>query len=470
MRIGPPNNLGWANVVIMRGASRLASRPTNLLLALGSVALAVRLGLFVDRYAVNIVFWDQWDLLKGLFNGADAWSLFRMQHGPERQGLGNLIIAAVYTATGWNGKADAAASAITMAMAAVAGLWLVKRLCGPLRPWDVVVPLLFLTTTNVETYALAPNIAHGPLPALCLVLYALALTVQSDAARCALVVGINFIAVNSGFTALLGGMTPALLVLFACRPGLTRGGRALYIAGAAAAAASLALFLHGFALVPAVDCFQFPHVRPWEYVPFAGFVLLRPFTVQASALTSDLVIATAAVLGMSGLVATATVQLVRRRGDSALWSAIWTLAGFTVIFACATAVGRVCTGMENAGASRYIPYVVPGWLSLHLLCRSGRPSPRVSTALQSALVIACLLKETGSFAPFEARTHWERKHGWHDCYLRLHNIAACDALVDYPIHPAPAATGLQQKLDWLEARGYSLFQDRDRLIKSAPPE
>ncbi len=149
--------------------------------------------MFVNRYTVNIIYWDQWDFLQGLFDGADTWTLFRQQHGPQRQGLGNLIVAVLYPATGWNGRADAAATAVLMVLAALAGLWLVKRVCGSLRPWDLVVPLIFLTTSSAETYVVAPNLAHGPLPALLLTTYALALTIPSHSARCASLVVLNFL-------------------------------------------------------------------------------------------------------------------------------------------------------------------------------------------------------------------------------------------------------------------------------------
>ena len=46
------------------------------------------------------------------------------------------------------------------------------------------MPLIFLTTTSAETYVVAPNLAHGPLPALLLTAYALALTIPSHVARC----------------------------------------------------------------------------------------------------------------------------------------------------------------------------------------------------------------------------------------------------------------------------------------------
>jgi hypothetical protein len=85
-----------------------------------------------------------------------------------------------------------------MLLTALAGLWVVRRVCGPLRPWDAVVLLLFLTTSSAETYTAATNLAHGPLSAFFLVVLALALTVQSHSVRCALIVAVNFLAVNTG--------------------------------------------------------------------------------------------------------------------------------------------------------------------------------------------------------------------------------------------------------------------------------
>ena len=245
------------------------------------VLLALRLAAFVNRYAVDIIYWDQWDFLQGLFDGADAWTLFRWQHGPQRQGIGNLIHAALYSATGWNTRADTAASAVMLLLAAAAALWLVKRVCGSLSPWDVAVPLIFLTTSSTETHLVVPNLAHGPVPALLLVGYGLALTVPSHATRCALLVIINFFAVNTGFTVLLGGITPAILLVQAYASPLTVRERAVSASGIAACAGTVALFFHGLVLYSATECFQFPHVRPWEYVPYTGFVLARPFGFEA---------------------------------------------------------------------------------------------------------------------------------------------------------------------------------------------
>ena len=93
----------------VRSRAACAARTIPWFVALVVVLLVVRLANFINRYTVNIVYWDQWDFLQGLFDGADPWTLFRWQHGPQRQGLGDLILAILYPATGWNGRARSAA-------------------------------------------------------------------------------------------------------------------------------------------------------------------------------------------------------------------------------------------------------------------------------------------------------------------------------------------------------------------------
>jgi hypothetical protein len=440
----------------------IGPRTTAWILAAAFVVMGVRLALFLNRYTVNIVYWDQWDFLSGLFDGASTWELFRFQHGPQRQGIGNLILAVLYPATGWNGRADAAASAVSLGLAGLAGLWLVKRVCGPLRPWDVVVPVIFLTTTSAETYVVAPNISHGPLSALLLVGYALALTIRSHGARCAALVSINFLCVNTGFTNLLGAITPVLLLVLASAPALTRRIRIMYGVSIVASLATLALFFYGFVPISSTACFQFPHARPWEYAPFAGFLMARPFGLEVGEDVPHLLLGSAAFMAMTGLVAYAGLRLLRSHGNSVFWAVIVSLSGFALLFASSTAVGRICLGIYAARASRYIPYMLPGLLALYLVVRKSAVQSPAAYALLPVLLVACIAKEGDRSSTNEAVEYFNYKQRWRECYLTTRDIGGCDVQAGHAVYPAPEATRLQQKLDWLEARRYSLFQSSQR--------
>lgn len=58
----------------------------------------VRLVGFVDANAVDLLFNDQWDTLRPLFEGQSPWNAFFLQHGPPRLGLGGLINWYLYDA------------------------------------------------------------------------------------------------------------------------------------------------------------------------------------------------------------------------------------------------------------------------------------------------------------------------------------------------------------------------------------
>jgi hypothetical protein len=345
-----------------------------------------------------------------------------------------------------------------MVLAGIAALWLVKRLCGRLTLWDAVVPLLFLTTSNAETYVLAPNVAHGPLPALLLIGYALGLTIQSHPLRCVAIVVLNFFCVNTGFTWLLGGVTPVVLLLLAFSPRLGERERTMYGAAVVASIATVAFFLYGFTPQSATECFQFPHARPSEYLPYMGFVLGRPFGLSAGTSASHLAVGAAVALGMMAFVGYAGLRMVRTRGESALWLVVTCLAGFALLFAASTSIGRVCLGFDSSMASRYITYMLPGLLAMYLVLRSASIRSYVASALLPVFLVACIVKERDELSANEAAVYRQFKQRWRDCYLSTHDIDACDTLAGHAVYPRPQATRLQQKLDWLEARGFSLFQ------------
>jgi hypothetical protein len=71
-------------------------------LASATALLALVLINLVRRYAVNILYWDQWDSCSPLFNKSNLWDVFSWPHGPHLQGIGLVVTRWVYDASGWN--------------------------------------------------------------------------------------------------------------------------------------------------------------------------------------------------------------------------------------------------------------------------------------------------------------------------------------------------------------------------------
>ena len=54
-----------------------------------AVFFSARLLIIVDRYAAELLYWDQWDVLEDFFHGDPSISgLFLFQFGPHREGVG----------------------------------------------------------------------------------------------------------------------------------------------------------------------------------------------------------------------------------------------------------------------------------------------------------------------------------------------------------------------------------------------
>src|SRR5207302_75098 len=68
------------------------------------VGLAVRQHLFVDKYAVNVFFWDQWDFYIPVFHGQGWWEIFDYQYGNHRLGIGVLISSWLAPLGGWDAR------------------------------------------------------------------------------------------------------------------------------------------------------------------------------------------------------------------------------------------------------------------------------------------------------------------------------------------------------------------------------
>jgi hypothetical protein len=410
---------------------------------------AGRLFLFIDRYAVNVLFWDQWDFLAGLREGASPWQLFSWIHGPHRMGLGYLFIAAVYRLSGWNDRTLAFAIGGVLVAASIGALLLKRRISGRLSILDMCIPALILTTAQFEAFIGTLNPAHGPLPLLMVVLAPFLWLIGYGPLRALLGGALAFCAAYTGFALFLAPCLAALFLLDA----LTSQPRAWNAAGAVLSLTGLGSFFIGYRFSPFVDCFVFPHARPLEYVPFAGLTVMRALRLVHMVRIAPLL----AVLGALLAAATAAwgaVTVAQRR--SLLNRTVFIFSTFSLLFIANSAVGRVCQGMQAALASRYVPYVVPLWLAAYFAIDAG-----TSWALRwsaRALVAAVMFvqifvhDDTGTI-----RSYSEGKSSWRACFLATPDEDACNQATNFRIYPVAHAPQVEQMLDFLRRNRLNIY-------------
>jgi len=457
---GQPETLSPSNgrVAINRHS---ASWP--LLFVLLSTALAAaRLFRLVDRYAVNILFWDQWDFSNAtLFQKHSLWQMFRWQHGPHRQGVGAIVSWLVEPMFRWSSRADAFLACAIFVLAALVALYLKKRIYGPITYADAVIPLIFLTPLEYESLFGSTNLSHGPLPTLLLMIYCIGWTQPGVRARYVWVLTANFLLIYTGFGLFVGLITPVLLVLdyWIYKRSRHRGPTLVgSLAALVIAVGSLLSFFIGYKLDPAAACFkpfsepllQYLYYVDLMFVNFTGIKGLDIFP----ALLGGLILVWMGIALLAALTGILTSRAESNAGN--MVGAV--LLVFSLLFCANTALGRLCLGLLTAQSSRYVPYLIPAFLGIYFSClASGNKSWKtVGTIGVWAIAISAALPVRMGDRSMMAQYH-NVKNSWRECYLQHHDIEQCDTLTGTKIYPWPASGHLREKLDFLEEKKLNLY-------------
>lgn len=429
-------------------------------MAIAFAALAIRLFRLTARYAVNVFFWDQWDFNDAtLFEHHSLWEIFRFQHGPHRQGLGGLLAALVDPWFRWNSRSEAFLVTGLIVVAGLCMLYLKYRLFGSVSWADVAIPMIVFTPAPWESIWNTVNLAHGILPVLLIVLFCLAWTWRNERAKYALITALNFVTLYTGFGFFLGLLTPVLLFAkYRENRNRTVAARIYLASCAAVSAASLASYFVGYKNNDASGCESLFSATPFSYFRFFSLMFATPFGIRGTDAVST-------ILGigvLAGVAAIAAVSWKRMLGDGresrTVHIVLAILSAYFVLFCAAATLGRTCTGLAEAHASRYGNYRQLAVLSLFFwVLTLRRPNWRtgVSCVLAVALIPSLFIT---SFDAENMNGLYELKKGWRNCYLAGRPPDTCDE-ENGAIHPYPELTHLQDKLDYLRATRQNLFSD-----------
>jgi len=416
-----------------------------------------RLTRFLWDNAVSLLYRDQWDFYNPLFQHASWWQTFVYQHGPHREGIGLILDRIVLEATSWNARSEALLMAGSLFLAAIAFLWLKKKLVGEISYSDVIIPCLVMTFSQMEALTVAPNPSYSAVPKLLIALYCLAWLVSPLVFSYGLVLLTNFLLIYTGFGIFMGPITVALFgieVLHALRNqrSLVPATTALLVAGL-----SLASFFHHYRWDPAVSCFVFPDPHPWKiawFLSLAFSYFLNIFSPHSVRLATVLGGFLAGV--MLGVLFWHGVRQFVARERSVVDRVIVALAGFSLLFLCDAAVGRVCMGMpEAAQTSRYMGLLIPAFLGLyfHLLTR---PESGLRTLCIWAFVL--ILIPSTLKAPRQYLNDLNgSKRAWIQCMVRENDMDGCDRDTKFMPYPDPPATHMREKLDFLKRNRLNLY-------------
>jgi hypothetical protein len=417
--------------------------------------LAYRFYRVVTTYAVNLFFFDEWDIYDGLFHASPWWHFFMHQHGPHRQGLGVTIVAWLLRGTNWDSRVQAYAIAAAIVLAMALAIRLKTIILGPLWFFDVIIPVIFLGLGQWEILLSGPGPSAQAFPLLLLVAYSLAWVQKKVWLRYTAIAVLNFLLIYTGYGIFVAVITLTLLLLDCYhRVKMRRGNVIAPFLAWVASAASLASFFHGYVFNPAVDCYHFPYRNPAAYPWFMGLMFAKFLGIKHGVVFPALV-GIAVVIVLAGVLVRNLWLVLQGGGAQDGGLVVVILTGYSLLYAGAAAIGRVCLGMEAAGSSRNLTLLIPGFLGIYfhlLMSRRGHHRTLLVTALLVAVLPGCIQRNHKEIESFSAM-----KHAWKDCYRASENVQYCDSFSHLQLYPWPDTIHLQDKLNYLKRNRLNLY-------------
>jgi hypothetical protein len=404
--------------------------------------LIVRTFFLINKYSVNVLWWDNFNYYFVLAGRRNYWQRFTAQLGPHREGFGLLLSSVIAPLSRWSIRAEAFAIGTILTLALIACLVLKARALGKLAWYDLIfLSSLFLSPKQYELWTITVNSSHSALPLLFLMLYCLCWTMRDRGLKEGLILSINFLAIFTGFGFFLGVITP---VVFALRKNI----RAVAIS-----VASLALFFVGYKFDPANSTFRFldPQMIKLPYVVALGLshyfnFLAIPFNEIFG-------------YGMSILLVVCFVAQARSafRGDvRGIVTAC--LIGFSILFTVGAVEGRISLSLNCLMVSRYVPLFTPAFVGAYFTIQKlSKPLLRalaivaaIGMALYPAVVVYTDDKEGMEFMRYD-------KLKWIAAYHLSGNLDEADGAVSKPIYPHPRPSDLPEKIQYLRDNYLNFF-------------
>jgi hypothetical protein len=434
------------------------------------VFIVLRWFFLIDKYSVNMLFWDQWDFMGGLFEHKGPWELFSWQHGPHRQGVGFFLTKLTADLSGWNTRVECFMIGSVICLAAIIALLLKRRLTGGISAFDLAIPLLYLSPLQFELFANTPNVSHGAMPLLLITLFCLCWTISNIILRYLLCAVINFMTIYTGFGVFIGCITPFLFLsefALAVRNKETKRKLSSIFFFIVSVASMLSLFIN-YTFNSAAEGFVFPHPYPFIYVRFilitfatfcgirGSYPVLYIFAVPIVCSIIWLLITSGVEIGRSSLRKHSDEQ----QGKEMVFRQIlFVMTAFALLFSLNLAIGRACLGLGAATASRYLPYMTPGFLAFYFFAAATRkPLTEKLLAVCMVLFFITTLSIGESNKKYYGRIY-QGKREWKQVYLKTEDVEQSTEESGFMIHPNPHAANLKWKLNYLREHRLNLYLD-----------
>ena len=419
--------------------------------------LGLHLLWFVNLYANNLLYHDQWDLYRPMFEEAGMVDAFFHQHGPHRQGLGGALTYLLANATDWSVVSESYMIACCLVFACVLAIRLKGRLAGGYSYADLALPLIILNPVQIETIVLSPNISHSILPLALLMLIANAWISPPGWIRYGVSSGVACLALFTGFGLFVWLGFLSLLIFDAVleyREGW-RYRSYQSLTSIVALLLCMGVFLVGYRWNPANPDFVFPH-RPFiDYIVFVDYLFGRLFYLPKLVRPFVGFLVLLSVIGSTVYI---FVKYVYSKNEDAIYPVVYLLLVSAISFIVFASIGRVSMGVDGGGSSRYLTLALPAVLAVYLVfVELGQRS----IGKTASIVFACVMGFSYLSNTFYAHEKSEERHlakkRWMQVYLEAEDLEKAEMESGLKVYPEIGS--IEARIEFLKERNLNLFRD-----------
>jgi len=454
-----------------QGPYTILKKLSNYLALLLSSVILIRWWYYIDKYSVNILYWDQWDYYTPIFENDHLWGLFFWQHAWHRQGIGFILSKILADLSGWNIRYESFAIGTMMCLATLCALILKTKLFRDISWSDVAIPLIFLTPLQYELFLTINNLSIGAVPVLLSILYCLAWLLRYDLLRYSLVILLNFLLIYAGFGLFVGIITPILFLIeyiTIFKIGSKRD-HIVLIGCMIISIVSIGSFFIGYEFDQCLPDFIVHIYQYWKYplfiaVTFANFAGVNHFPLFMKAVIGFILLFMAIVIWLfhlKYLLSTPEKSSFRHSNKINVSRTIIILISFTLIFCFYASIGRVFFGVEAASASRYVTFLIPGFYGIYLHL-ANLPQTKMKNNLLFMTVLLLILSSFPLSIYDYSRILSINKGSsdWIKYYLQTEDIDKTNQITGWKIYPDENRTSLKWKLDYLKAKKLNFYHDK----------
>jgi len=414
------------------------------LIVFTTVILTYRLFSFINKYAVNLLYDDQWWIADMIIENKPFKELFFYLYSEHRIGVGLIIMRTLAVLTYWNTRFENFGFGISVIIIALFSLALKYKLAKKFEVTDIAIPIIIINLHHHENLLEGFRVMYL-IPVIIMYIYFWLFNLKFGWKYIAILI----LVILSTFSGFHGIFLNLFVFLFEILKFIKAKNLKSKIANVIVLITVILItssYFIGFSsdhsdfTIPTLYYFYETPTRMINQI--FGTTLRFPFN-----LISPLIILGALIIFIT--------QFIKKRNLNLF--PIFCLYFYSILFIITIIFGRNKFGPEVASSSRYVSHIVFLYLASYLtliLFLNKKLKKILFITIGIPILYFILFNNKSSY---EVGNYYKNnKNAWIKCYLKKKNVHDCN---DFFIFDKKHSNYLQTKVDQLEKKKWSFFAE-----------